>query len=131
MVGTWLVTHLTCENPLSQPQCRSDFETQRHLRLRRPSRHLSTPKAHMAGLTSIRTSGDSRIEIVNQLLLPHTTEFIEIHNIEEAHDAIKSMKVLFCFSLCGLQTCDGPRWRGRSEGHLQLPLLRHCRFLRI
>ena len=43
-------------------------------------------------LTSIRTSGD-KIEIVNQLLLPHTTEFIEIDTIEQAYDAIKSMKV--------------------------------------
>ncbi|PCH43790.1 eukaryotic translation initiation factor 2B [Wolfiporia cocos MD-104 SS10] len=46
----------------------------------------------MTGLTSIRRSGD-KIEIVNQLLLPHTTEFIEINTIEEAHDAIKSMKI--------------------------------------
>ncbi|OBZ68080.1 Methylthioribose-1-phosphate isomerase [Grifola frondosa] len=45
----------------------------------------------MSGLTSIRTSGD-KIEIINQLLLPHTTEFIEIDTIEQAHDAIKSMK---------------------------------------
>ncbi|KAH9832169.1 Methylthioribose-1-phosphate isomerase [Rhodofomes roseus] len=43
-------------------------------------------------LTSIKTSGD-KIEIVNQLLLPHTTEFIEIDTIEQAHDAIKSMKI--------------------------------------
>jgi hypothetical protein len=48
----------------------------------------------MTGLTSIRTSADSKIEIVDQLLLPHTTEFIEIDNIEQAHDAIKSMKVV-------------------------------------
>jgi hypothetical protein len=46
------------------------------------------------GLTSIRTSEDSKIEIVNQLLLPHITEFIEIVTIEQAHDAIKSMKVV-------------------------------------
>lgn len=46
----------------------------------------------MPGLTSIRTS-EGKIEIVNQLLLPHTTEFIEISTIEQAHDAIKSMKV--------------------------------------
>lgn len=44
------------------------------------------------GLTSIRTTGD-RIEIVNQLLLPHATEFIEINSIEDAHEAIKSMKI--------------------------------------
>ncbi|KAI6098972.1 hypothetical protein EDD16DRAFT_535526 [Pisolithus croceorrhizus] len=43
-------------------------------------------------LTSIRTEGD-KIEIVNQLLLPHTTEYLEISTIEEAHEAIKSMKI--------------------------------------
>ncbi len=46
----------------------------------------------MVGLTSIRTTGN-KIEIVNQLLLPHTVEFIEIDTVEQAHDAIKSMKV--------------------------------------
>lgn len=30
---------------------------------------------------------------MNQLLLPHTIEFIEIDTIEQAHDAIKSMKI--------------------------------------
>ena len=43
-------------------------------------------------LTSIRLSGDE-IEIVNQLLLPHVVEFVPIESIEEAHDAIKTMKV--------------------------------------
>ncbi|EIW82764.1 eukaryotic translation initiation factor 2B [Coniophora puteana RWD-64-598 SS2] len=36
---------------------------------------------------------DDKLEIVNQLLLPHTTQFIEITSIEDAHDAIKSMKI--------------------------------------
>ncbi|THH32281.1 hypothetical protein EUX98_g1912 [Antrodiella citrinella] len=44
------------------------------------------------GLTSIRTSGE-KIEIVNQLLLPHTTEWLPVDSIEQAHDAIKSMKI--------------------------------------
>ena len=48
--------------------------------------------ATMAGLTSIRTR-NGKLEIVNQLLLPHTTEFIEIKTIEDAHDAIKAMQV--------------------------------------
>jgi hypothetical protein len=52
----------------------------------------------MTGLASIRTSGDSKIEIVDQLLLPHTTQFIEIDSIEAAHDAIKSMKVIVFYS---------------------------------
>ncbi|KAI0358416.1 eukaryotic translation initiation factor 2B [Trametes cingulata] len=46
----------------------------------------------MPALTSIRTS-EGKLEIVNQLLLPHTTEFIEIKNIDDAFDAIKSMKI--------------------------------------
>jgi len=45
-----------------------------------------------AGLTSIRTS-NNKIEIVNQLLLPHSTEFLPIDTIDEAYDAIKSMKI--------------------------------------
>jgi len=45
-----------------------------------------------AGLTSIRQSED-KIEIVNQLLLPHSTEWLVIDTVEQAHDAIKSMKV--------------------------------------
>lgn len=45
-------------------------------------------------LTSIKVNQD-KIEIVNQLLLPHVTEYIEINSVEDAYDAIKSMKVLF------------------------------------
>lgn len=44
------------------------------------------------GLASLRTAGE-KIEIVNQLLLPHTTEWIPVDSIEQAYDAIKSMKV--------------------------------------
>jgi methylthioribose-1-phosphate isomerase len=43
-------------------------------------------------LTSIKTS-DDKIQIINQLLLPHTTEWLAIDSIEQAHDAIKTMKV--------------------------------------
>jgi methylthioribose-1-phosphate isomerase len=46
----------------------------------------------MAPLISIKSS-DDKLEIVNQLLLPHTTQFIQINTIEDAHDAIKTMKV--------------------------------------
>ncbi|TFK93750.1 eukaryotic translation initiation factor 2B [Polyporus arcularius HHB13444] len=46
----------------------------------------------VTGLTSIRTS-EGKLEIVNQLLLPHTVEFIEIKTIDDAYDAIKSMKI--------------------------------------
>ena len=48
-------------------------------------------------LTSIKANQD-KIEIVNQLLLPHVTEYIEINSVEDAYDAIKSMKVLFFYS---------------------------------
>ncbi|KAI0645676.1 eukaryotic translation initiation factor 2B [Trametes meyenii] len=46
----------------------------------------------MVALTSIRTS-EGKLEIVDQLLLPHTTEFIEIKTVEDAFDAIKAMKI--------------------------------------
>ncbi|CAL1707374.1 unnamed protein product [Somion occarium] len=46
----------------------------------------------MAPLTSIRTS-EGKLEIVNQLLLPHTTEFITIETIEHAHHVIEAMKI--------------------------------------
>jgi hypothetical protein len=50
-------------------------------------------------LTSIRLS-DDKIEIVNQLLLPHTAEWLTIDSIEQAHDAIKSMNVsALCYAL--------------------------------
>ena len=49
---------------------------------------MAAPKA----LTSIKTSDDN-IQIINQLLLPHTTEWLAIDTIEQAHDAIKTMKV--------------------------------------
>lgn len=48
-------------------------------------------KYAMAPLISIKS--DDKLEIVNQLLLPHTTQYIAINTIEEAHDAIKTMKV--------------------------------------
>jgi methylthioribose-1-phosphate isomerase len=46
----------------------------------------------LEALTSIKTS-DDKIQIINQLLLPHTTEWLVIDTIEQAHDAIKTMKV--------------------------------------
>jgi len=45
----------------------------------------------MPFLSSIRTFGDE-IDIVNQLLLPHTTEWLKVNSVEDAHDAIRSMK---------------------------------------
>ncbi|KAI0029201.1 hypothetical protein K488DRAFT_56900 [Vararia minispora EC-137] len=46
----------------------------------------------MSALASIRIS-DNQIEIVNQLLLPHTTEWLKIDTIDQAHNAIKTMKI--------------------------------------
>ncbi|KAH6913792.1 translation initiation factor 2B subunit I family protein [Coprinopsis sp. MPI-PUGE-AT-0042] len=43
-------------------------------------------------LVSIRTN-DDKIEIVDQLLLPHITKFVEVNSVEDAHEAIKSMKI--------------------------------------
>ena len=54
----------------------------------------------MEALTSIKSS-DDKIQIVNQLLLPHTTEWIEIDTVEQAHDAIKTMKVRHHFPPSG------------------------------
>ena len=54
--------------------------------------YLISVTLHMAPLTSIRTSG-GKLEIVNQLLLPHTIEFLEVTTVADAHDAIKTMKV--------------------------------------
>lgn len=47
------------------------------------------------GLISIKTSNsdDDGIQIINQLLLPHVIEYVPISSIEDAHEAIKSMKV--------------------------------------
>jgi len=45
-------------------------------------------------LVSIKVSEDLlKIDIVNQLLLPHVTEYVSICNVQDAHEAIKSMKV--------------------------------------
>lgn len=80
-------------------------------------------------LTSIQTSGDD-IQIVNQLLLPHVVEFLPINTIEEAHDAIKTMKVRHFPSICICSVCLGSSCLFgllRFEERLQLPhwLLSH------
>ena len=51
----------------------------------------------MSALPSSIRRIDGKLEIVDQLLLPHVTEYVQIRNIFDAHDAIKSMKVV-CFS---------------------------------
>ena len=44
-------------------------------------------------LVGLKTNGDN-IEIVNQLLLPHVKEYVQINSIDDAYEAIKSIKVL-------------------------------------
>ncbi|KZV86227.1 Methylthioribose-1-phosphate isomerase [Exidia glandulosa HHB12029] len=46
----------------------------------------------MAPLVSIRTT-DSKIEIVDQLLLPHVVQYVEIASVHDAHSAIKTMRI--------------------------------------
>ena len=76
----------------------------------------------MSGATpplSIRTDGDD-IEIVNQLLLPHVVEFVEINSVEHAHEAIKSMKVwssYFNGVVKGLLILASPRFEARRPSH--------------
>ena len=43
-------------------------------------------------LTSIKTDGDE-IQIIDQLLLPHTEEWVRIGSTDDAYEAIKSMKI--------------------------------------
>lgn len=43
-------------------------------------------------LSSIKTEGDE-IQIIDQLLLPHTEEWIRIDSTNDAYEAIKSMKI--------------------------------------
>ncbi|KAF8581619.1 putative translation initiation factor [Ramaria rubella] len=50
---------------------------------------MSLPANSLVGL---RTYGD-KIEIVNQLLLPHVKEYISIDSTDDAYEAIKSMKI--------------------------------------
>lgn len=61
------------------------------------------------GLRSFKVSEDgTSIEIVNQLLLPHTVEWIDIVTVEDCYDAIKSMKVKSFFSTSGMERSS--RW---------------------
>ncbi|XP_006460812.1 hypothetical protein AGABI2DRAFT_185156 [Agaricus bisporus var. bisporus H97] len=43
-------------------------------------------------ISSIKVDGN-QITIINQLLLPHVTEYVEINSIEDAFDAIRSMRI--------------------------------------
>ncbi|KXN91042.1 Methylthioribose-1-phosphate isomerase [Leucoagaricus sp. SymC.cos] len=54
-------------------------------------------------LTSIKVDND-KIEIVNQLLLPHVTKYVQINSVEDAYDSIKTMKAKFLSSHTAFQT---------------------------
>lgn len=56
-----------------------------------------------SALVSIRTN-DDKIEIVDQLLLPHITKFVEVNSVEDAHEAIKSMKIRGAPAIASLAT---------------------------
>ena len=43
----------------------------------------------MSGLPSSIRQLDGKLEIVDQTLLPHTTKFIEIRDLSDAHNAYK------------------------------------------
>lgn len=46
----------------------------------------------LMALTSIKTDNE-KLEIINQLLLPHSIQYETIETIQQAHEAIKTMKV--------------------------------------
>ncbi|KAF9482152.1 Methylthioribose-1-phosphate isomerase [Pholiota conissans] len=72
----------------------------------------------MAPLISIKSNGD-KLEIVNQLLLPHTTEFLEINSVEDAHDAIKTMKIRGAPAIASLAALSVAQYltRGLKASH--------------
>lgn len=107
--SSWLNPFVfACDNPIQH----CSFEPQNVVPIDRlPTfRVCVLLRLNMTGLTSIRISGDSKIEIVNQLLLPHSTEFIEIDNIQQAHDAIKTMKVCFTIRFASSTCLNSIEW---------------------
>ncbi|EDR11522.1 uncharacterized protein LACBIDRAFT_189088 [Laccaria bicolor S238N-H82] len=71
-------------------------------------------------LISIRTS-DDKIEIINQLLLPHVTEFVQIDTIEQAHDAIKTMKIRGAPAIASLAALSFSQYLSRALQASPLP----------
>ncbi|TFK44389.1 Methylthioribose-1-phosphate isomerase [Crucibulum laeve] len=67
----------------------------------------------MAPLISIRSSND-KLEIVNQLLLPHVTEFLPIESVEDAHDAIKTMKIRGAPAIASLAALSFSQYLSRA-----------------
>lgn len=74
--------------PAGETSCLSDHAPQPELNL--VSRKLDN--SVKMTLTSIRTDGDS-IEIIDQLVLPHSYVWTAVDSPNDAYDAIKSMKI--------------------------------------
>ena len=50
---------------------------------------------------------DGRLEILDQLLLPHSSKYIPVNNTEDGWSVIKKMQVFcFCFNLIKLNKLD-------------------------
>jgi len=64
-------------------------------------------------LTSIRTEGDE-IQIINQLLLPHTEEWISIDSTNDAYEAIKSMKIRGAPAIASLASLSTASYLSRA-----------------
>lgn len=71
------------------------------------------PKQLPDMMTSIRITAGGEVEIVDQLLLPHTVKWDPVSTPEQAFDAIKSMRVSYH---AGLIVADN-----RSAARRQLP----------
>jgi methylthioribose-1-phosphate isomerase len=71
-------------------------------------------------LTSIRTSQDT-LEIVNQLLLPHRIEYIIINSVEDAYDAIKTMKIRGAPAIASLAALSFAQYLTRSLQEIPRP----------
>ncbi|KAI0823718.1 eukaryotic translation initiation factor 2B [Trametes gibbosa] len=74
----------------------------------------------MPALTSIRTS-EGKLEIVDQLLLPHTTAFVEIKSVEDAFDAIKSMRIRGAPAIASLAVLAVADHLSRALEHIPTP----------
>ncbi|TFK26525.1 translation initiation factor 2B subunit I family protein [Coprinopsis marcescibilis] len=81
---------------------------------------IVTATTMTAPLISIRTNDDN-IEIVDQLLLPHITEFIPINSVEEAHDAIKTMKIRGAPAIASLASLSLAQYLTRALRQVPAP----------
>lgn len=52
----------------------------------------------MMGLQAIKWE-NGKLQIIDQLLLPHTTKYFEITGVKDGWNAIHKMQVIFSFSI--------------------------------